>query len=820
MEALVKKLKVKNEPLKFYKGDENGVVVEKKDYKTSIFKNQYIQALNLFDELSERVETGKEVLQTNIIAFCGDRGEGKTSCMLTVRHIIENQELDTFKELVGSIPMKSLGGYDFLEMIEPSFFDQEHNILELVIGQLYRKFKEIELDERFCGSDLYKRVLGLFNKVKKCATLLISSTTNIYDSIEELDELAASMSLRKYMNDLLEEYLKLAGKELLVITIDDMDYNWQGAYDMTKMLSKYLSGDKCIIMVSVSIKQLVEVVKTSFENDIQHEDISIDFDSIAAKYINKLIPLHYRVEMPKVLDMCDTPIEIYERIPDKMDLLVDKYDTIKQCMVELIFQKTRFLFYNSVLNVSLIVPDDLRSLRHLLGLLLSMEDYDKNSDKEEVVRRNLENKRIFQSYLYHTWTQQLKKEDREFAQRLVYNDQSTVNKLVVDYLKKKTDEKIKEDAFCQAIFSSANYTYNVSVGDVFYVLDYISRNAIDRESKLLVFFLRSYYSILLYTYYDMISESITTLHPERSNSNEELFRADSWFNKANSMQKIVNGSYFTYKSGTILRTMFDDKVVALDLLCIGANRLHQLLYRIKRGLHHYDTMSKDEQKKFQQDFVLAELFVMSISRRTYEKGNAKVDIDRDIPNPFFVESFGEDVRYYVFDILAPFVNLINVKFTYGRFQEIAGDMYSFARKHDWTLLRKMMKMALGNSVVPEGEDELDYQELKLASDAIIRNAEILTMLKERIESLDNVFINERAQSKTVEGFYRLLTENADMKTYERVNGKYKHIGYRFLETIADELEHCNEDAYLNIIFSQLMEERDKNNTQAKNQLQD
>lgn len=54
-----------------YKGDENGVVVEKKDYKTSIFKNQYIQVLNLFDELSERVEKGKKVSQPNIIAFVG-----------------------------------------------------------------------------------------------------------------------------------------------------------------------------------------------------------------------------------------------------------------------------------------------------------------------------------------------------------------------------------------------------------------------------------------------------------------------------------------------------------------------------------------------------------------------------------------------------------------------------------------------------------------------------------------------------------------------------------------------------------------------------
>ena len=71
--------------IKFYNGEENGIIVEKTTYDDSIFKDQYIQALNLLQRLIDNPMTNT----TNIIAFCGDRGEGKTSCMTTVRHILD-----------------------------------------------------------------------------------------------------------------------------------------------------------------------------------------------------------------------------------------------------------------------------------------------------------------------------------------------------------------------------------------------------------------------------------------------------------------------------------------------------------------------------------------------------------------------------------------------------------------------------------------------------------------------------------------------------------------------------------------------------------
>lgn len=789
-------------PLRFYRGDENGVVIEKGKYDTSIFRNQYAQALKLINELASRKDEDHDTSRPNIIAFCGNRGEGKTSCMMTVQEIAEHADAEMIKILTGedlSIDFKKI---EFLKMIEPAFFDKEHNILELVIGQLFQNFKECERIKKQEGRNSetkQREVLGLFNKVKKCATLLETGQTNLYDSIEELDELAASMTLRDCMDRLLKAYLKYSDHDILAIVIDDMDYNWHEAYDMTKLMSKYLNSKKCFIMVSVSIKQLVEVTKTSFVNDLHHQDDSISFDNIAAKYINKLIPLHYRVEMPRILDLCNRQLEIarYDA-PENEEPL--KFESVKQAVVQLIFEKTRYLYYNSVLNVSLIVPDDLRSLRHLLGLLLSMEDYDKDSDDEKVKNRNLENKRIFQSYLYNTWSQQLRKEDQAFVQKLTYNDQSTVNKMVVQYLKKKVDEGTAGTSYYKEILSSANYAYNISIGDVFYVLNYIERNAVDRESKLLVFFLKSFYSIMMYTYYDMITVNMETLHPKKKTDDTQIFKFDSWFYTTNYMQGIVNGSFFTYQPMEILRTTILEENVPSDLLCMDGKDFNNFLKALKADSVHYDrNQAGFNRQEFEKRFRMAELFALFISRRTYSEGMAEAVIERSRPNPYFVESFGDDVNCYVFDILAPFVNLINVKFTYDRYSELYEGMYEYARNHKWSLLRKLMKKMVSHE--PNKENDLDYQEKRLVSDAILRNAEIMTMIKERLESMDNVNLTGDNETTLIASFYKKVLENLDVRTYEIVEGKPKKIEYKFLDVIAEELQASDGAKFKELMMS-------------------
>ena len=69
---------MKKKIFRYYKGEENIVVVEKKNYEESLFREQYAQALQLVTDIAEHPKDDVP----NLVTFCGDRGEGKTSCMM------------------------------------------------------------------------------------------------------------------------------------------------------------------------------------------------------------------------------------------------------------------------------------------------------------------------------------------------------------------------------------------------------------------------------------------------------------------------------------------------------------------------------------------------------------------------------------------------------------------------------------------------------------------------------------------------------------------------------------------------------------------
>lgn len=105
--------------IKLYKGEEHGVVIEKKDFDESMFYAQYNKASDILkDMMSRNLEIIRKEEKTitmtpNIIAFCGDRGEGKTSCM------------ESFTQKIMDDSSLSLA---FMDLIDPAFFDNDHNV--------------------------------------------------------------------------------------------------------------------------------------------------------------------------------------------------------------------------------------------------------------------------------------------------------------------------------------------------------------------------------------------------------------------------------------------------------------------------------------------------------------------------------------------------------------------------------------------------------------------------------------------------------------------------------------------------------------------
>lgn len=97
------------------------------------------------------------------------------------------------------------------------------------------------------------------------------------------------------------------------------------------------------------------------------------------RYLSKLIPQSQRIYMPNPEDYLGKELWVYNHREDSLGpgelKKVIKFTSLKQAIPELIFKKTRYLFYNSVYKSSWIVPRNFREIRFLLKLLWSMKDF-------------------------------------------------------------------------------------------------------------------------------------------------------------------------------------------------------------------------------------------------------------------------------------------------------------------------------------------------------------------------------------------------------------------------------------------------------------
>lgn len=179
-------------------GRERGEIVEKQDFNESIFAEQYVRALLFVSKFVDSKEISNNL---NVIAFCGDRGEGKSSCMRTVLNMLA-PDANTDKECVKAyikekgIQNVSENSFEVLDVIDPSFFDNCHNVIELVLGRMYiqmiERGKEIPDMDYTCRNS----IMSKFQQAKKCLYTLHESSDGHIDELQELDALAAGIELK------------------------------------------------------------------------------------------------------------------------------------------------------------------------------------------------------------------------------------------------------------------------------------------------------------------------------------------------------------------------------------------------------------------------------------------------------------------------------------------------------------------------------------------------------------------------------------------------------------------------------------------------
>jgi len=811
-------MSINSSTIKFYLGEESRLVIEDSKTKNeSIFKDAYGVALNVIsDYIGNRKKTPKnntsvdffrqtaDAVDNNIIAFIGDRGAGKSSCMLSVANMLGatggNINDSDMPESIKSCE----NGFEILETIDPSFFEEKTNILEIVLGRMFSNFKKMCKIGNVANCGNYEEeknaLFKAFQEVKESLVQKNGCQIDEEDYVDSLLKLTASVDLRDSFKNLIDCYLRFTKKDYFVIAVDDLDLNAEYAYKMAEQIRKYLRQEKVLVLMALKLDQLEYGIQLAFEK--QYQDLEdkrgLDFQDMVAKYVGKLIPEKNRIILPTVDVWTDSSIRILKR-SDKDGTWID-YDerhnnqTLKYYVVSLIFQKTRYLFYHTEGESCPILPKNLRELRQLIGILCAMPDYTEDA-KCEI------NKEQFKEYFLKIWVpNKLSPAKANYIQNLFrISNPSTINKNVIKELRDlsvdvlPTDWNIKDATekeleIVQAA-DEANADYNVSLGDVLMSLSYLKDRVKDYDDQMLYFAIETFYSMRLYEYYDLMTEKDVVKRKEELNKNiDYTIKRNDRLDGLCSYDMLVGGAFVNTEADLILSRAKDGS--RRDIRIIEKKNIDALLSSIKD-----DGDPGDNKLKW------IEFFILFISRKVYDAKRAGVSEKRWRKQDEVYYMVPLDSQRLKFDIFSIFSNIIHIEHHYKRYSE---ELYKRATdpKAD-SLYNRLREYCYQNRGRRSNPSDVDWDKRwNLMSWGAIGNIDVLGNLMECANSLKKGYSGESFEH--ISSFLRSISE-FKIKTYDVTtdNDRYS-ITFEFFKCIREFIESerkNNNLTFFNLIYN-------------------
>ena len=425
---------MKNEKiLTVIKGQEFKLSLKDKIEINDIFYDQYLEAAAMLENIMANEENDKQPdwkkaeTENNIIAFCGERGEGKSSAMFTFINAVVNKKEQ--KESTIFAQCENVKNTVFSEpiVIDPSAFDNVHNVLDIIIASIYQKFSD-KYDvspERF---DNYRReqLLNEFQKVYKDISLLndpgkmLEEEYDYEGSIEKISKMGESLRLRRDLSNLVKLYLdymmpedsrnQYTSKKLL-IAIDDLDMCNANAYKMAEQIRKYLIIPDIVIVMALKVEQLQLCVQEenfkNYSNVLKNQEkiagAILDVEDMAERYIAKLIPKSRRIYLPNVRYIENAKISYQKKKDQKKNgeiIYEDKMtNSLNASLMDLIYMKTGMRFLLNEEKMNWLQPDNLRDTVNLIILLGDMKVPENDSEY-------LENIEKFTEYFEKEWIPQ------------------------------------------------------------------------------------------------------------------------------------------------------------------------------------------------------------------------------------------------------------------------------------------------------------------------------------------------------------------------------------------------------------------------------
>lgn len=794
----------------FRVGDENRIVVEKLSgtgIDESIFSDQYHKALHVLDSyISHPSPFDKDQNDScsNVFAFVGERGSGKTSCMCSVANYLKTNSISE------SYPNLKARHFVSLRLIDPTFFsDEKESIVGHVLSQFLRLFKEVRNEKRRSNENpethLEQELVEKFQVVSSNIECLRSNRGMTPDDLEYLNQLSSAVDLKSNIRELIQKLFLYMGcsNSIIVIPIDDIDMNKEGVTKMVEDIRKYLSNDYLLVMVAVHLNQLTMIEKQEYYSQystlLEKNQIRlVRIDKMTEKFLDKFLPQAHRILMPEGGFYLNAPLVIKDK-----EVPVFSCVSVRQGVCEMIFTKTRYLFYNSNDTASRIIPRNLRDLRHLIGLLFNMADYDKKAAHSQTRDASgIYNKSLFKEYLFGTWCREnLEEEMRQDVLNLLgITDITLFNSRVIEILRRFFNDleplttgtsSISSEVF-NGIMSSGNNNFNYSAGDALNIIFLLEGMISDEQKCNLLFLLKTIYSIKLYEFYDEITGATI------DNEVEQELLLDDHIAKygLSNYEKFVAGSFINPVFFSLIPT--EKGVLSRQNRVISLSRINQ---SISECVDNWDEIPSETIR-------LIEFFMLGTSR-PYDSKNRKNNLEHIEPDyrkraePYYAQGFSPTMVNTCFDANAILFNLVRVKQCYERFPR-GREFFAKADEERNIEAPKSLWANLKIETLRRNGKELNLENFesdRWLSWASIRNSEILQQLLNFLSFSKNDARHYSGNKAVLANYYKRMS-GYSFKNYDRKpDNDFFKIDYSFTALLSDALTRGDQDLFDEIFMS-------------------
>jgi hypothetical protein len=526
-------------------------IEEPEEFHQSYFRDVYHQAAKAVtsiinqdvDPNGKSYPFAKETKEfNNIIAFVGGRGTGKTSCMVSFAKYLIGDNKKNIKFEYNDIEakennIKSILDTKFISLptIDPSLFEEDENIIEVVLAQMFSDFETIlKNSQREVEQDTRRKLLERFDVVYRNLQTIIKGRKN-YDgeSLETLSKLAQSTNLRDNFKKLVHEFTGLKANAendrgryndiFLIIPIDDFDLNVKAAAEMSEQIRKYFMIPNVIILMAVNIEQLMDAKEMSIRDDFKDmwEFLREDPAQMAVEYLLKLIPDNRRYRMPEIRYHLDSMmVNITRKNNSKENNTKEqdkkKYIGINEYLFSEIYNKTGLIFIPKNRGKHILIPNTHRRLKEIVFFL---EKKLLKGDDNKVY-----NLRMLETYLLDIYLPSIiSKEYYKYFDKIVSSDLmllnwtvvNTMHSIISDYALKYNENLFSLDKPIYPIESSSysnkeayrteleellsrtNNPNNISLGDVLFLVNQTAKFFNDIEIDKLCDAVKVFYSIEL-----------------------------------------------------------------------------------------------------------------------------------------------------------------------------------------------------------------------------------------------------------------------------------------------------------------------------------